>query len=119
MEYTWDNETFEKPYTAEEVRYALFQMAPSKAPGVDDFTVGFFQQHWMLLGDDLVRAILGFLNGGEFPLGLNDTAITLIPKVKHPQRISQYQPISLCSVLYKIASKCIANRARVSLGEII
>jgi hypothetical protein len=64
MEYTWDNETFEKPYTAEEVRYVLFQMAQSKVPGVDDFTVGFFQQHWMLLGDDLERAILGFLNGG-------------------------------------------------------
>jgi hypothetical protein len=58
------NETFEKPYTAEEVRYVLFQMAQSKVPGVDDFTVGFFQQHWMLLGDDLERAILGFLNGG-------------------------------------------------------
>ena len=61
--------------------------------------------------------ILGFLNGGELPLGLNDTAITLIPKVRNPQRISQYRPISLCPVLYKIAVKVLANRVQLILDE--
>jgi hypothetical protein len=113
------NLDLDKPYTAEEVKVALFQMAPSKAPGVDGFMAGFFQRHWALLHDDIVTAVLDFLNGGELPEGLNDTSITLIPKVKHPQRISQYLPISLCSVLFKIASKCISNRLRLPLGEII
>ena len=98
-----------KPYTAEEVRTDLFQMAPSKAPGVDGFTAGFYQRHWSLLGEAVTEAVLDFLNGGELPMGLNDTSITLIPKVRHPQSISQYRPISLCSVLYKIASKCVTN----------
>jgi hypothetical protein len=113
------NADFDKSYTTEEVKAALFHMAPSKAPGVDGFTAGFFQRHWELLQHDIVPTVLGFLNGGELPIGLNDTSITLIPKVRHPQRISQYRPISLCSVLYKIASKCIAYRAKGSLGEII
>jgi hypothetical protein len=113
------NGDFDKMYTAEEVRVALFQMAPSKAPGVDGFTARFFQRHWSLLQNDIVSAVLDFLNGGELPLGMNDTSITLIPKVRHPQRILQYRPISLCSVLYKIASKCIANRARIWLGHIV
>ena len=39
-----------KPYTAEEVKVALCQMAPSKAPGVDGFNAGFYQRHWDLLG---------------------------------------------------------------------
>lgn len=34
-----------KPFEPEEVRTALFQMSPSKAPGVDGFTAGFFQRH--------------------------------------------------------------------------
>jgi hypothetical protein len=106
-------------YTEEEVQKALFQMAPSKAPGVDGFTAGFFQRHWDLLKDDVVQAILDFLNGGTLPAGINDTAITLIPKVRNPQKISQYRPISLCSVLYKIGAKCIANRLRVFLDDII
>jgi hypothetical protein len=64
-------------------------------------------------------AVLDFLNGGLLPIGMNDTSITLIPKVLHPQKISQYRPISLCSVLYKIGAKCIANRMRVFLDDII
>ena len=78
------NHELQKPYTAEEVKKALFQMAPSKAPGVDGFTAGFFQRHWELIQDDLVPAILDFVNGGELPPGFNGTSITLIPKVRHP-----------------------------------
>jgi hypothetical protein len=81
------NETMDRVYTEDEVKLALFQMAPSKAPGVDGFTAGFFQRHWDLLKQDIVQAFLDFLNGGVLPTGMNDTSITLIPKVKHPQKI--------------------------------
>ena len=59
-------------------------MAPSKASGVDGFTAGFFQHHWKLLREEVTQAVLAFLNGGELPVGLNDTSITLIPNVRHP-----------------------------------
>ena len=39
------NDDLQRPFEAAEVRTALFQMAPSKAPGVDGFTAGFFQRH--------------------------------------------------------------------------
>lgn len=113
------NSELTKPYTAAEVKVALFQMAPSKAPGVDGFTTGFYQRHWDLLGDDVTLAVLDFLNGSKIPAGLNDTSITLIPKVRHPQSISQYRPIALCPVLYKIATKVITNRLRCFMDEII
>jgi hypothetical protein len=32
----------EEPFVEEEVKTALFQMHPSKSPGVDGFTAGFF-----------------------------------------------------------------------------
>ena len=113
------NDDFAKPFVEAEVRVALFQMAPSKAPGVDGFTAGFFQRHWNLIRHDLVAAILDFLNGGALPLGLNDTSITLIPKVRNPQSILQYRPISLCPVMYKIASKAITNMLRKWMDSII
>lgn len=78
------NHDIGKAYTKEEIKHALFQMAPSMSPGVDGFTVGFFQCHWNLLKDDIVLPVLDCLNGGKLPAGMNDTSITLIPKVQYP-----------------------------------
>jgi hypothetical protein len=113
------NGLLDKPFDSDEVRMALFQMAPSNAPGVDGSTAGFFQRHWNLVQHSVVPAILDFLNGGELQVGPSDTSITLIPKVRNPQMISQYRHISLCDVLYKIVAKAITNRLRGCLDEII
>ena len=113
------NADLQRPFDATDVRTALFQMAPSKAPGIDGFTAGFLQRHWSIIEKDLVPAVLDFLNGGELPTGLNDTSITLISKVHHPQSISQYRPIALCPVLYKLAAKAVTNRMRRCMDDII
>ena len=80
-------------------------MAPSKAPGVDGFNAGFFQTHWQLVKDCVLSTVLGFLNGGDMPDEVNKALLVLIPKVSNPQELSQYRPISLCNVLYKLCSK--------------
>lgn len=42
------------------------------------------------------------------PDGWHDTVIVLISEVYTPELISQYRPISLCNVLYKVILKMIA-----------
>lgn len=59
------------------------------------------------------------LNGGQIPKGWNETTVVLIPKVKHPERLKDLRPISLCNVLYKIVSKVLANRLKKILPDII
>ena len=43
----------------------------------------------------------------------------LNPKTKNPSRVTDYRPISLCKMAYKIASKVVANRMKVVLKDIV
>ena len=72
-----------------------------------------------MLGDDLVDEVLQAVNTCTIPPGWNDTAIVLIPKVTSPETVSQFRPISLCNVVYKIISKMLAARLNSILPEII
>lgn len=106
-------------YTMDEVKIALFQMHPSKAPGPDGMSPFFFQKYWDIVGADVSNAVIHFLTTKEIPHDLNFTHVVLVPKTKEPQDMSQLRPIALCNVIYKIASKVLANRLKVFLPDII
>jgi hypothetical protein len=94
-------------------------MAPLKTPGPDGLPAGFYQNHWSDIGVDISEAVLEVLNSGIMPSSLNLTYTALIPKVKNPLCVNEFQPISLCNVLYKLISKVLANRLKRILNSII
>ena len=106
-------------FQAWEVEAALKQMAPLKAPGPDGMPPLFFQNYWDLVKGDITTTILNYLNSGSLPSTLNHTFVTLIPKVKNPEKVTEFRPISLCNVLYKIFSKVLANRLKRILPLLI
>jgi hypothetical protein len=71
------------------------------------------------LGDEICQAVRSFLEGGTIPDGLCDSIIVLIPKVTNPNHLKNFRSISLCNVLYKIASKVLANRLEIILPSIV
>ena len=107
------------PYTNEEVKQALFQMFPTKAPGPDGFPAHFYQRHWDICGDEVTKVVLRIVRGEETAASINDTVLVLIPKVQNPTLLTQFRPISLCNVIYKIASKVVSNRLKLILPDII
>ncbi|KAL5563396.1 hypothetical protein UlMin_033143 [Ulmus minor] len=113
------NEQLEQVFVAEYVKTAVFQMAPTKSPGADGMSTIFYQKFWPIVGEEVTAACLGFTNGGLSLGSINETIITLMPKIKNLTRITEFRPISLCNVLYKIISKMLANRLRKVMGTII
>ena len=63
--------------------------------------------------------VLRVLHGEDDPAKLNNTNIVRIPKVRNLESWDNFWPISLCNVIYKIASKTMANRLRNILPEVI
>jgi 23S rRNA U2552 (ribose-2'-O)-methylase RlmE/FtsJ len=113
------NNSLCRDFTEEEVKKALFQIGDLKAPGPDGLHFVFYKHYWSLIGDDLTREVLQAVNTGVIPEGWNDTVVGLIPKVENAENISQYRPISLCNVVYKVISKLLANRLKLILPDII
>ncbi|KAA3471134.1 reverse transcriptase [Gossypium australe] len=78
-------------YEQNEILAALKKMAPTKASGPD----------------------------GTSLLEINCTHIVLIPRIANSTRLVHFQPISLCSVIYKIISKTVVNRFQKVLNNCI
>jgi hypothetical protein len=60
-----------------------------------------------------------FFKTGDMPAIVNETTIVLIPKKIEPEVLNDFRPISLCDKIYKVVSKCLINRLRPMLQEII
>ena len=93
-------------------------MAPLKSLGLDNIPPLFYQNYWSLIGSDATHSILHYLNNGVLPQSLCHS-ITLIPKVKNPEYVSQFRPISLSNVLYRIFSKVLANKLKIIMPHLI
>lgn len=102
-------------------------MANNKSPGSDGFTAEFFKVFWKNLGHFIVRSLNhGYeiwnhgYEIGELSFTQKQGIITCIPKEgKSKFHLSNWRPISLLNVIYKIGSSCIAQRIKQMLPKIL
>jgi len=71
------------------------------------------------MGCSITNMELNVLNNNLSMACLDKTNIALIPKVNNPKKMTDFRPISLCNVVYKLISKIIANRFKAILPHII
>lgn len=73
----------------------------------------------MRFGNNLLQLITSALRDGVINPVLNRTLVVLIPKIQGPEKISQFRPISLCTVPLKIITKLLVDRLRPFLPKLV
>ncbi|KAL2894126.1 hypothetical protein RDABS01_010035, partial [Bienertia sinuspersici] len=108
-----------RPFSKEEVKRALFSIDGGKSPRPNGFNSSFFKMTLSTLGDEICAAVLEFFQTGKFLRELNNTNITLIPKVSSPMNMTDFQPTACCNAVYKIISKMMCSRLNEILLDLI
>ncbi|MBA0587244.1 hypothetical protein Gorai_000376 [Gossypium raimondii] len=109
------NKRLAKEFTVNEIKEAFNQMDPQKALGIDKLSESFFKENWKVVGVDIIKLWHEVVSGNRTVDSLNETIIVLIPKIKEPIDMTNFWPISLCKVIYKIIAKVLANRLKDTL----
>lgn len=105
-----ENQELELTFTADELDEVLASMKQDSAPGPDGLPVMFFKRFWGTLRGPILQILNDFALGRVDVARLNYGIITLIPKVKGPDNIRQYRPITLINVIFKFVAKAYAIR---------
>lgn len=106
-------------FSRSKIERVIKQMHPSKTSGPDGFPAFFYQQYWTEVGETTILKFLDILNQKRSVRNWNDTYFALIPKVYQPKQVSDFRPMSLCNVSYKIIAKVLVNRMKWVLQDII
>ena len=103
----------------EEIIQAVNQLGPLKTLGPDGIPAAFYQTFWSTVKQDILNMVKAFFYSGFLLKSLNHTFLTLIPKITTPELVTQFRPISLCSVTYKIVAKIMVNRLKPFMDGLI
>ena len=103
-----DNESLLIPPSEEEIFETIRSANYNAASGPDGFSIPFFRQFWPQLKGLIMAISQGFWLGTVDISRLNYAVLTLIPKVKGADLISQFRPIALINNFAKIPAKGMA-----------
>ncbi|KAK6171730.1 hypothetical protein SNE40_018168 [Patella caerulea] len=104
----------------EELLIVLNKMKLNKSPGSSGFPADFYKHFWGQLKTIILRATNDIYDKGILPIDQRFGVITCIPKGDKPRHLlTNWRPITLLNVFYKLLSGVIANRIKSVLNIII
>jgi retron-type reverse transcriptase len=90
-----------------------------KSPGLDGFNTDFMMKCWTVIAQDFYDLCDAFYENNLCIQSINDSYITLIPKIDNPSKVSNYRPISLLNSSIKVLTKLLANRLQKVILRLI
>ena len=115
-----DKKRLDSPLSKKELFEVITSMNFNKTPGFDGLPVEFYVAFWPDISDLLLDSFNFSLRNGSMSASQRNGIITLLPKKdKDPLFIKNYRPITLLTTDYKILAKCLANRLKRCLHDLI
>jgi hypothetical protein len=96
----------ERIFTIEEVLQVVSDLQGDKAPGLDGFTMVFFQKCWSVIEEDVMGFFAEVHTHFKFEKSLNASFIALIPKKQNTSNIRDFRPISLIGTSISCLPRC-------------
>uniref|UniRef100_A0A803TKB6 Reverse transcriptase domain-containing protein n=1 Tax=Anolis carolinensis TaxID=28377 RepID=A0A803TKB6_ANOCA len=111
-------ERLNKKIELDEIERAIQRLPSNKAPGPDGLTSTYYKTFHDILCSPLQRVMNSILEGGNVPQTWEKANIVLIPQKNTDNvKVSNYRPISLTNVDYKIFSSILGDRLKSVLAE--
>ncbi|XP_056689712.1 uncharacterized protein [Spinacia oleracea] len=114
-----DAEMLVEPISDAEIDAAIKGIDTSKALGLDGFNSLFFLKVWGIVKADVYEAVKEFFRTGVMLKQVNNTSVTLVPKIQNASCVKDFRPIACCSVVYKIISKILTARMQSVIGKVV
>ena len=109
----------EKPFTNEEVFFALHELKGEKAPTPYGYTTAFWHFIWETVKGEVMVVFKDFFVSGKFMKSLNSTFIVMVPKKEGAYDFKDFRPISLVGSLYKLIAKVLANKLKKVMRRLV
>lgn len=109
----------EDPFTREEIDSVVKNLPNDKAPGPDGFNNDFIKKCWHFIKEDFYELCAAFQNNSVCLQSINDSFITLVPKIDAAQRVGDFRPISLLNCSIKLITKLLANRLQTIILQLV
>jgi hypothetical protein len=113
------SQQLEVPFTNKEIEDIDKDLPNDKSPGPDGFNNEFIKNYWSIIVADMKLLVQDFYDDKIYLESINSSFITLIPKMDHPLKPSDFRPISLLNSVLKIITKLLANRLQKIILKIV
>ncbi|XP_021734033.1 uncharacterized protein LOC110700738 [Chenopodium quinoa] len=115
----WSNPNFGLPPTQDKLNLFFFRWTPLNPQAPDGIQPIILQHHWSSLSSSITSFIFDCFSKGSIPAAINDSYISLILKCDYPISMTDFRPIGLCNSIYKLITKCISNRLKPIMDDLI
>jgi hypothetical protein len=114
-----ERDSIEGKISYHECNTVITHLKVNKSPGLDGIPSEFYMKFWNKIGNIVVDSFNEGYDDGKLLESQRRSVISLIFKKGDAQLLSNYRPMSLMNVDYKILAFCLANRMQTVIKTII